>query len=76
MSSPSTALAGNNPMTPSARSHFSSMTESSICCASSHSLRAASPDAGLLRMSGNLPFISQALKNGCQSMYSRSSASE
>ena len=23
---------------------------------------------GLLRMSGNLPFISQALKNGCQSM--------
>ncbi len=26
------------------------------------------PDAGLLRMSGNLPFISQALKNGCQSM--------
>ena len=25
-------------------------------------------------MSGNLPFISQALKNGCQSMYSRSSS--
>ncbi|SKS34386.1 Uncharacterised protein [Mycobacteroides abscessus subsp. abscessus] len=47
---------------------------SSICCASSYSLRAASPVAGLLRMSGNLPFISQALKNGCQSMYSRNSA--
>src|SRR5690242_10281505 len=31
-------------------------------------------DAGLLRMSGKRPFISQALKNGCQSMYSRSSA--
>ena len=68
MSSSSTALAGNSPNTPDAVSHFSSMIESSIACASSHSLRAASPDAGLLRMSGNLPFISQALKNGCQSM--------
>ena len=37
-------------------------------------IRAASPDAGLFKMSGNLPFISQALKNGIQSMYSRSSA--
>ena len=44
------------------------MTRSSISWASSHSLRAASPLVGLLRMSGNLPLISQALKNGCQSM--------
>ena len=41
---------------------------SSIACASSYSLRAVSPLVGLLRMSGNLPRISQALKNGCQSM--------
>ena len=72
MSSP-TALAGNRPITPFAVSHFSAIALSSISCASSYSLRAVSPDAGLLRMSGNLPFISQALKNGCQSMYSRSS---
>ena len=30
---------------------------------------------GLLRMSGKRPFISQELKNGCQSMYSRRSPS-
>ena len=57
---------------PSATSPRSAV--SSISWASSYSLRAVSPEAGLLRMSGNLPFISQALKNGCQSMYSRSSA--
>ena len=54
--------------TPEAVSHFCSMIESSIVWASSQSRRAASPDAGLLRMSGYLPFISHALKNGCQSM--------
>jgi hypothetical protein len=74
MSSP-TALAGNSPMTPAALIHFSAMSRSSIVCASSYSLRAASPVAGLLRMSGNRPFISHALKNGCQSMYPRSSLS-
>ena len=73
MSSP-TALAGKKPITPLAVTHFSLIMRSSISCASSYSLRAVSPVAGLFRMSGNLPFISQALKNGCQSMYSRSSA--
>ena len=73
MSSP-TAAAGKNPNTPRAVSHFSSMIRSSIAWASSYSARAVSPVAGPCRMSGNLPFISQALKNGCQSMYSRSSA--
>ena len=73
MSSP-TAFAGKNPITPLAVSHFSLIRVSSISWASSYSLRAVSPETGLLRMSGNLPFISQALKNGCQSMYSRSSA--
>ena len=67
MSSP-TAFAGKKPNTPFAVSHFSSMIRSSIACASSYSARAVSPVVGLLRMSGNLPFISQALKNGCQSM--------
>ena len=62
-------------MTPEALSQCSSISRSSIAWASSHSLRAASPEAGLLRMSGKRPFISQALKNGCQSMYWRSSAS-
>ncbi len=69
-----TALAGKNPITALAVSHFSLIRVSSISCASSYSLRAASPVAGLLRMSGKRPFISQALKNGCQSMYSRNSA--
>ena len=68
-------LAGNSPNTPDARTHFSAIIVSSMACASSQSRRAVSPDAGLFRMSGNFPFISQALKNGCQSMYSRSSAS-
>ena len=31
-------------------------------------VRAVSPDSASSRMSGNDPFISQALKNGCQSM--------
>ena len=73
--SSSTALAGNSPITALAVSHFSAIAESSIRCASSNNLRAASPDTGWFRMSGYLPFISQALKNGCQSMNSRSSAS-
>ncbi len=67
MSSP-TALAGKKPKTALAVSHFSAISRSSIVCASSYSALAVSPVAGLLRMSGNLPFISQALKNGCQSM--------
>ena len=73
MSSPS-AAAGKKPATPLAVTHFSSTIRSSIAWASSYSLRAVSAVAGVLRMSGNLPFISQALKKGCQSMYSRSSA--
>jgi hypothetical protein len=55
-------------MTPLARSHLPSMIWSSMVCASSYNRRAASAVAGLLRMSGNRPRISQVEKNGCQSM--------
>ncbi len=65
---------GKNPITPVGGQPLLLDQVSSISWASSYSLRAVSPETGLLRMSGNLPFISQALKNGCQSMYSRSSA--
>ena len=67
MSSPS-LLAGNNPIVPCAVSHFSAVSRSSMAWASSYSLRASGPLDGLLRMSGKDPFISQELKNGCQSM--------
>jgi hypothetical protein len=67
MSSP-TALAGNSPTTPFAVSHSSSISRSIIFWASSYSLRAVSPESASSRISGNDPFISQALKNGCQSM--------
>ena len=71
MSSP-TEFAGNRPTTPFAVSHFSSIRRSIICCASSYSFRAVSPEslpsAESSRISGNDPFISHALKNGCQSM--------
>jgi hypothetical protein len=67
MSSP-TALAGKNPSTALAVSHLSSTIRSSMAWASSYKARAVSPVLGLLRMSGNFPLSSQALKNGCQSM--------
>ncbi len=71
MSSPWLA-AGQKPYTPRAVSSFSAMMRSSSSFASSNNLRAASPCCGSSNMRGYLPFSSHVIKNGDQSMYSRS----
>ena len=71
----STEAAGNSPTTARTFSHFLASNWAASAARPRTGCFAASPTTGSVRMSGNLPANSQALKNGIQSMCSTSASS-
>jgi hypothetical protein len=67
-------VGGKNPITPLAVSHFSLITRVEHLLGVVVELAGRLARGGVVEDVGERPFISQALKNGCQSMNSRSSA--